>query len=103
MHNDFCPEGRCPRVLRGNARLGSQWVLSGFSVGSQKMNIFQEVDKNSFHKKRGKKLPKKKKKGQALMGARLGSQWVLSGFSVSSQRVLSEYSGFSVGSQTVHF
>ena len=23
-------EGRCPRVLRGNDRLGSQWVLSGF-------------------------------------------------------------------------
>ena len=25
------PEKRCPQVLRGNARLGSQWVLSGLS------------------------------------------------------------------------
>ena len=72
------------------------WVLSGFSVGSQKMNIFQKVDKNNFHKKRtGKNYKKKQKKGQALMGAPLGSQWVLSGFSVGPQRVLSEYSGYS--------
>ena len=57
-------EGRCPRVLRGNARLGSQWVLSGFSVGSQKMNIFQKVDKNNFHKKKSRK--NYKKNGDAL-------------------------------------
>ena len=60
------------------------WVLSGFSVGSQKMNIFQKVDKNNFHKKKQEKL-QKKEEGQALMGARLGSQWVLSGFSAGTQ------------------
>ena len=28
------PEGRWPRVLRRNDRLGSQWVLSGYSVST---------------------------------------------------------------------
>ena len=80
-----------PKEQRGGAlefsgeMLG--WVLSGFSVGSQKMNIFQKVDKNNFHKKKSRKNYKKKtqKKRQALMGARLGSQWVLSGFSAGTQ------------------
>ena len=99
------PEGRCPRVLRGNARLGSQWVLSGFSVGSQKMNIFQKVDKNNFHKKKAGKITKKnteKKAGShgCSVGFSVGSQWVLSGYSVSTQGSqwvlrlsISEYSG----------
>ena len=69
------------------------WVLSGFSTGSQKVNIFQEVDKNNF-KKTGEKMQKHQKK-------KAGSQWVLgwvlSGFSVGAQWVLelSEYSGYS--------
>ena len=58
--------------------LGSQWVLR-------------------------KEEEEEEEEEKALMGARLGSQWVLSGFSVGLQRILSEYSGFSVGSQTVHF
>ena len=68
------------------------WVLSGFSVGSQNMNIFQKVDKNYFQRnwrKRCKKNAKDKTGSQWVLG------WVLNGFSVGPQRVLSEYSGYS--------
>ena len=67
------------------------WVLSGFSVGSQKMNIFQKVDKNNFHKKKSRKITKKKKEKKGAgshgcsVGFSVGSQWVLSGYSVSTQ------------------
>ena len=52
------PEGRCPRVLRRNDRLGSQWVLSGFSwvlMGTHGFSVGSH-----------------------------GFSWVLSGFSVGS-------------------
>ena len=66
------------------------WVLNGFSAGSQKVNIFQKVDKNNFQIKRRKNTKKRKKrKKQALngcsVGFSVGSQWVLSGYSVSTQ------------------
>ena len=58
------------------------WVLSGFSVGSQKMNIFQKVDKNNLQKNAEKM---KNDKTRLSMGARLGSQWALSGSSAGTQ------------------
>ena len=97
MESEIRSEGGCSRVPGGNARLEMLgWVLStsGFSVGSQNMNIFQRIDKNNFEKigekdtEKCRKIEKYKKK-QALMGARLGSQWVLSGF--SGRNLPSEY------------
>ena len=51
------------------------------------MNIFQEVDKDNFHKEiTGTNYKENnRKERQALMGAPLGSQWVLSGSSAGTQ------------------
>ena len=52
------------------------WVLSGFSAGSQKVNIFQKVDKNNFPKdwrteckKKTKQQQKKANNGMVGLGA----------------------------------
>ena len=60
------------------------WVLSGFSVGSQNMNIFQKVDKNNFQKNWKRRIKKRALNGCSV-GFSVGSQWVPNGYSVSTQ------------------
>ena len=50
------------------------WVLSGFSAGSQKVNIFQKDWQESFPKELEKKC---RKNAEKINTKKAGSQWVL--------------------------
>ena len=60
------------------------WVLSGFSVGSQKMNIFQKVYKIISTKKTKTKAGSHGCSRGCSRGFSVGSQWVLSGYSAGT-------------------
>ena len=66
----------------------------GFSVGSQRMNILQKVDKNNFQKNWRRNADKNHERIEKA-GSQWVLGWVLNGFSVGSQQVLSEYSRYS--------